>query len=128
MAAVSDSIKAWLPDEGFLPNPTVMSLIKAHIKAYMIQLASSDMAVDEDKFLGPFNTMVIQFERSSDPSKKIETLTPLQGMWDQFSRLTGFVPPPISFYPPTPQNPKLATANKRKNIVIDDEGFVLPSK
>ena len=74
MAAVSDTTKAWLPDEGFLSNPTVMSLIKDHIKAYMIQLASSDMAVNEDKFLGPFSTMVVQFERSTDPSKKMEEL------------------------------------------------------
>ena len=87
MAAVTESTKAWFPDEGFLSNPTSMSLIKA----YMFQLASSDMAIDEEKFLGPFNTMLMQFERSTELLKKKEALASLQGMWDKFSRLTGFV-------------------------------------
>ena len=102
MAAVTDSTKAWLPNEGFLSNPTSMSLIKAHIKAYMFKLASSDMASDEEKFLGPFSTKIMQIERSTDPLKKKEALTSLQGMWDQFSRLTGFVPPPIPISPLPP--------------------------
>ena len=128
MPAVSDSTKAWLPDKGFLSNLTVILLIKAHIRAYMFQAASSDKAVDEEKFLGPFSTMVMQFERYTDPSKKMEALIYLQGMWKHFSRLTRSVPLPIAIPPPSPQNQKLATANKGKSNITDDEGFTLPSK
>ena len=46
-------------------------------------------------------------------------------MWDEFTKLTDFVPPPTSNSPPTPQN---SAATKRKTNVMDDEGFILPAK
>ena len=104
MAAVMDSTKAWLPDEGFLSNPTSMTSIKAHIRAHMIKLATSDMDNEDGKFLGSFSKMLIQFEKSSDLMLKKEALTSLQGMWDEFTRLSGFVPSPIPISPPPSQN------------------------
>ena len=56
--------------------------------------------------------------------KKLEALKSIQGVWDEFSRLTGFVPPPISKSPPPAQNP---TATKRKTNLTDD-GFIHPTK
>ena len=46
-------------------------------------------------------------------------------MWDEFTKLTDFVPPPTSNSPPTPQN---SAATKRKTNVMDDEGFIHPAK
>ena len=77
-----DSTKAWLPDEGFLSNPTSMTSIKSHIKAYMFKLASSDMYIDDEKFLGPFSTMLLLFERSTELMKK-------EGSPDIFTRYVG---------------------------------------
>ena len=95
MAAVMDSTKAWLPDEGLLSNPISMTSIKAHIRIFMFKLANSDMDMKDKNFLGPFSKMLLQFERSSELLQKKEALTSLQGMWDEFIRLTGFVPPPF---------------------------------
>ena len=82
MAAVTDSTKAWLPDEGFLSNPTWMTSIKAHIRTYMFKLANSDIDIKDENFLSPFRKMLLQFERSTEPIQKKEVLKSLQGMWD----------------------------------------------
>ena len=65
--------------------------------------------------------MLHQFEHSTDRKKKEEALNSIQGMWEKFSKLTGFTPPPISKSTPIRQNP---AASKRKTSMTDDEGFI----
>ena len=62
----------------------------------MIKLAHSGMDMKDETFLGPFSQMLLQFERSSELMQKKEALTSLQGMWNKFTRLTGFEHPPPS--------------------------------
>ena len=95
-----DSTKEWLPDEGFFSNPAWMTSIKAHIRAYMLKLANSDMDMKDENFLGPFSKMLLQFERSPELRQKKEALTFLQGMWDEFTNFPGFVAPPFPISPP----------------------------
>ena len=129
MADVMDSTKAWLPDEGFLSNPTCLTSIKAHIRIYMLELTKSDLDMENTNFLGPFCTILLQFERFTKLMKKKEALTSLEGMWDEFTKLNDFVPPSISNSSLTPQNSiQNSAATKRKTNVMDDESFIHPAK
>ena len=62
--------------------------------------------------------------------KKTEAMVSIEGMWEKFSRICKFQPPPMSKSVSSLKilTPKLATANKRKNNVIKEEDFILPSK
>ena len=75
-------------------------------------------------FIGSFSSIMHQFEHSNDRKKKEEALNSIQGLWEKFSKLTGFTPPPISKSPLTRQNP---TATKPKTNMTDDEGFIHPA-
>ena len=68
--------------------------------------------------------MISPFEKT-DNLKKNEAVLSLQGTWDKFSKLTGFVPLPIFNSPPLSQNStQNPTATKRKTNMTDDESFI----
>ena len=103
--------------------------MRAQIKTYFETTTDENTNSDDVDFIGKFFFLLHQLN-SSDQMKKTEALLSIQGMWENFTSICKFQPPPLSKPVSSPkiQNPKLATANKRKNIVIDYEGFILSSK
>ena len=60
--------------------------------------------------------------------KKDEALKSIQGMWEKFSKLTGFPPPPTSKDPPFTKSHSKFSCYKAQTNVMDDKGFIHPAK
>ena len=106
MEASMETTEGWIPDESYLSDQNHFNAIKELIKAHFENTPDDATHKDDvhfisDSFLTLHNLLV------TDELKRTEALHSIQGMWENFTSITKFQPPPMpkSLSSPITQNP-----------------------
>ena len=93
--------KPRLPNESFLSDQTFVKNITSHIKTYYEITSDENTSHDDVDLIGRLMYMLHHFN-TADQMKRTEALLSIQGMWEKFTKFTGFVPPSFPNFPTPP--------------------------